>query len=217
MSNLEQMDLETTKYKVWTWRNPLMLHWILNPGLVINELILGQRIPKLTLIERDRNKTLAERSFIPCPHCNTIHSALKWSPQNKTAFKNWFGLYCDNCGKTIPCLRNLTSLILLTVTFPIWVWFKNRLKNKWLLLQKNRFSKALNLTTPGYNWVSEGLSFGIMMFIFMELLINPLIDGKGYDLLNLGLGLIIWLLGGLAYGFAMKKFLFKQLSKHSPE
>lgn len=194
-----------------------MLHWILNPGLAISELFLGQRIPKITLIDRDRNKTLAERSFIPCPHCNTIHSSLKWTPHNKTAFKNWFGLYCDNCGKIIPCLRNVTSLILLTVTFPIWVWFKNRLKKKWLLIQKKRFSKPLDLTTPGYNWISEGLSFGVLMFIFMELLINPLINGKGYDLPKLGIGLIIWILGGLANGFVMKKFLHRQIPKHSSE
>jgi len=27
------------KFKIWTWKNPIMLHWIINPGLVINELL----------------------------------------------------------------------------------------------------------------------------------------------------------------------------------
>jgi hypothetical protein len=209
------MNFDRTKYKVLTWKNVLKLHWIINPGLFINELILGQRIPKISLIERNRNKTLAERSFVPCPHCSTIHSALKWTPQNKTAFKNWFGLYCDHCGKTIPCLRNLTSLLILVITFPIWIWFRKRWKQKWLVFQKDRFSKTLDLTTPGYNWVSEGLSFGIFMFIIMELVLDPLIDGNGYHLPRLGFGLALWILGGLAYGFVMKRFMTRQISRTS--
>jgi hypothetical protein len=48
------MKIDETKYKIWTWKNPLMLHWIINPGLAINELILGQRIPKITLVEKNQ-------------------------------------------------------------------------------------------------------------------------------------------------------------------
>src|SRR5688500_7376547 len=92
------MKYDSSAYKVWSWKHPLMLHWIVNPGLAINELILGQRIPKVTLIEKNSRRPLAEKSFVPCPHCHTIHSGLKWTVQNKTAFGNWFGLYCDHCG-----------------------------------------------------------------------------------------------------------------------
>ncbi len=133
------MKIDENKYKIWTWKNPLMLHWIINPGLAINELILGQRVPKIILVERNSTKTLADKTYIACPHCETIHSGQKWSPQNKTAFRNWFGLYCDNCGKIIPCLTNLTSYILLGLTFPIWYWFKDSLKTKWLEEQKIDF------------------------------------------------------------------------------
>ena len=28
-----------------------MLHWIINPGLVINELLLGQRVPKIIWVK----------------------------------------------------------------------------------------------------------------------------------------------------------------------
>ncbi|RZS94996.1 hypothetical protein BC751_0509 [Cecembia calidifontis] len=47
------MNYYKLKYLIWNWENPLMLHWILNPGLANNELIMGQRIPKVTLIERN--------------------------------------------------------------------------------------------------------------------------------------------------------------------
>jgi hypothetical protein len=208
------MKFDTTKYKILTWKNPLMLHWILNPGLAINELILGQRVPKVTLIEKDSIKSLAEKSFIPCPHCDTIHSSLKWTPQNKTAFKNWFGLYCDNCGKTIPCLTNLTSYILLALTFPIWIWFKKSWKQKWLQSQKEKFSNQLYLSTPEYNWVTHGLSWGFFMYLFMEILF-PLIDDEKYNYYKLGFGLLYWSLAGLGFGYVMKRFLFRQATKQS--
>lgn len=209
------MNFDANKYKVWTWKNPLVLHWILNPGLAINELVLGQAVPKVTLIEKS-NKPLTQRSFVPCPHCGTVHSALKWSPQNKTAFGNWFGLYCDNCGNIIPCLRNFTSLILLGVTFPIWVWFRKGLEKKWLLIQKEKFSKPLSLTTPEFNWVTQGLSWGFFMFLFMDI-IFPLFDGEGYKPLKLIVGVIVWTLTGLLFGYTMKKLMFKKLNKTSQD
>lgn len=207
------MDFNTNKYKVWTWKNPLMLHWMINPGLAFNELVLGQTVPKVTLVEKS-NKSLAERSFVPCPHCGTIHSGLKWSLQNKTAFGNWYGLYCDNCGNTIPCLRNITSLIILGVTFPIWIWFQKSWKKKWLSIQKEKFSKPLSLTTPEFNWVTQGLSWGVFMFLFMDILF-PLFEGEDYKPLKLITGAVIWILGGLLFGYAMKRLMFKPSTKTS--
>lgn len=55
------MEYDKTKYKIWTWNNPVMLHWIINPGLAINELLLGQRVPKTMLIEKDSLKSLQEK------------------------------------------------------------------------------------------------------------------------------------------------------------
>ncbi|MGN6401674.1 MAG: hypothetical protein ACTHMD_14560 [Flavisolibacter sp.] len=210
------MNFDTTKYKVWTWKHPLMLHWILNPGLAINELFLGQRVPKVSLIEKNNNKSLAEKSFIPCPHCNTIHPGLKWTTQNKTAFGNWFGLYCDNCGGIIPCLRNLTSAVLLIVTFPFWIWFVKSWKTKWLETQKQKFSSPLKLTIPEYNWVTQGLSFGFFMFVFMDL-IFPLFDGEGYSPLKLLVGVVVCTLAGLLFGYVMKKLIFNQPRKNSQD
>lgn len=203
------MNFDTTQYKTWTWKNPLMLHWMINPGLAFNELVLGQRIPKLLLVEKNSKKSLAERSFVPCPHCNTIHASLKWTPQNKTAFRNWFGLYCDNCGKIIPCLTNLTTYLLLALTFPIWIWFRKKWKQQWLLAQKERFSKQLDLTTPSYNWVTEGLSWGYFMFVAMDI-VYPLLVGESYSAVKFLIGIVVWTLIGLLFGYVMKQMVFKR-------
>lgn len=152
-------------YKVWSWKSIYMLHWIINPGLAINELFLGQRVPKIMLIQKDSTKTLPEKSFVPCPHCGTIHPSLEWSSQNKTALANWFGLYCNYCGKEIPCLRNLTSLIIIFITFPIWIWFKKTWEKKWLMVQREKFSKPLKLSSPEYNVWLRGLDIGIGYYL----------------------------------------------------
>ncbi len=199
------MKFDTTKYKVWTWKNPLILHWILNPGLAFNELVLGQRVPKINLIEKSK-KPLIERSFVPCPYCGTIHSAMKWTPQNHTAFKNWFGLYCDHCSNIIPCVRNLTSYLLLGVTFPFWVWFKNKWKEQWLTKQKEKFSKPLILAPPDYQWWYIGLRWGLFMYV-LSTVISPLIEGEGITFKGLLIGIPVWILGGSIFGYIMKKIL----------
>jgi hypothetical protein len=212
------MNFDTSKYKVWTWKHPLVLHWIINPGLAVNELVLGQRIPKVSLLEKDRSKSLAERSFVPCPHCNTIHSGLKWSPQNKTAFGNWFGLYCDHCEGIIPCVRNLTSAVILAATFPVWIWFVKSWKKKWLQVQKQKFSKPLTLTPPEikHAGIKRGLVFGLFMFVFNDLIL-PLFEGESYKPLKLLGGFIIWMLGGLLFGYVMKKWMFNSTKKNSQD
>ena len=199
------MNYDKTKYKVRTWKNPTMLHWIINPGLAVNEIVLGQRIPKVILIEKDLTKSLPERTFIPCPHCGTFHSGLKWIPQNKTAFKNWFGLYCDNCEKIIPCLTNLTSYVILGLTFPIWIWFKDKWKAKWLEEQKVKFSTPLNLehSESKTQWLYSGLFFGLFMYIFMTILF-PLINGERLTQKGLLIGIPVWVIAGLLCGFTIK-------------
>ncbi|MGZ2368436.1 hypothetical protein ACXR6G_01460 [Ancylomarina sp. YFZ004] len=210
MGNIEKekkMNYDKTKYKIWNWKSPVILHWIINPGLVINELILGQTIPKVMLIEREGNKPFYQRSLVPCPHCGELHSGLKFSEQNKTAFKNWFGFYCDNCKEIIPVQRNLTSLIILTITFPIWGWFKQSIKQKWLDKQPERY-KNLNLeiiekknTTK--DWLKMGFFWGLFMYVFM-IFILPLIEQEEISQKSMLIGIPIWLIGGLGFGFFMK-------------
>ncbi len=201
------MNYDKTKYKTWNWKSPVILHWIINPGLVINELILGQTIPKVMLIEREGNTPFFQRSFIPCPHCGELHSGLKYSTQNKTALKNWYGFYCDNCSGIIPIQRNLTSLLILLLTFPIWGWFRKSLKQNWLDKQPNRY-KNLNLEFPikkntTKNWLKMGLFFGLFMYVIVTFLF-PLIEQEQITRKSMLIGIPIWLIGGLGFGFFMK-------------
>lgn len=197
------MKYDTTQYRVWTWKHPFLLHWMINPGVVINELVLGMRVPQVLLIERHSNRPRAERNFVPCPHCDTLHCGLKWTPQNGTAFRNWFGLYCDHCGGIIPCLPNLTSLLVLALTCPFWLPFRRRWKQRWLAVQRKKFSRPLNLTAPRFPWWKAGLEYGLYMWAMMDLLF-PFVDGTGHSTKRILAGLLVWICGGLLFGLLMK-------------
>ena len=212
------MKYDKIKYKIWDWKSPVILHWIINPGLVINELILGQTIPKVMLIEREGDKPFFERSLVPCPHCGTLHNGLKWSFQNKTAFKNWYGFYCDNCGKIIPPQRNLTSLLILTITFPLWGWFRKTLKENWLKKQPERY-KNINLELPKKknttkNWLKSGLFFGLFMYVMMTF-IFPLIEQESINIKQILISIPLWLIAGLGWGYTMKIWVNKKEKKSS--
>ncbi len=192
----------------------MMLHWLLNPGIMVNELILGQRVPKISLEEKTTDKQWFERSIVPCPHCETLHDGRTWSSVNGTAFKNWFGLYCNTCGNIIPCLTNVFSLIILVITFPIWGWFKNALKNNWLKKQPQRFIDINLETTTSplqkISWLKIGLIWGAFMFlIFMVMLY---LDGSEIPLIMILLVVVISAIGGLIFGYLMK-IIFKATIK----
>lgn len=209
------MEYNKEKYKVYTWKNWMMLHWILNPGLAINELILGQKVPKVSLEDKTIDKPRIERTYVPCPHCKTLHDGRIWSNENETAFKNWFGLYCKDCGNTIPCLTNALSFIILAITFPIWGWFRNALKAKWLEKQPQRYENIdiESIANPfdEKNWIKTGLGWGVFMFFAMSIAF-PFLSGEEISLYSLWLGLVIWTIGGLGFGYSMKVFLNKRLS-----
>lgn len=200
------MKYDNKKWKVYNWKNWTMIHWILNPGLAFNELVLGQRVPKIYVVDKESNELLINKTYVPCPHCEKLHHGRIWSTK-KTALKNWFGLYCSNCGGIIPCIRNIFSLIILTITFPIWGWFKKSLKANWLKKQPARFEglDIENLPIPyqGWSWLKPGLGFGILMFLFMTFL-EPLHYGNSMAQNELILNLFICLLAGLGFGYAMK-------------
>ncbi len=202
------MQFDTNKYKVYTLKNWMVLHWILNPGLAFNELILGQRIPKVYLEDKQSEKQAFERSIVPCPHCGAMHDGRVWSGQNGTAFKNWFGLYCPKCGNIIPCISNLTSLLILGITSPFWLPFRKSFKEKWLKAQPKRYEnisvEKVENTFDKKGWVKTGLEFGLFMFVFMTLfdvIEDTFIWGKFL------ISIPIWILAGLAFGYFMKLFM----------
>ena len=206
------MNYDKSKYKVWSWKSPYILHWIINPGLAINELFLGQTIPKVMLIERQGKKPIYERSLVPCPHCGTLHNGVKWSMQNKTSYKNWYGYYCDNCENIIPVHRNLTSMLILFLTFPIWGWFRKSLKQHWLQKQPERYNNITLEISDNINstkaWLKRGLLFGFFMFVIMGL-IFPLIYGSKITLPNVLIAIPLWTIAGIAWGATMKWWMSK--------
>lgn len=210
------MEFDKEQYKIYDWKNWMVLHWMLNPGLAINELIFGQRVPKISLEDKTINKPRIERTVVPCPHCKAMHDGRTWSTENGTAFKNWFGLYCTNCGGIIPCLMNVFSLIILTLTFPVWGWFRKSLKSSWLTKQPKRFQDINVDDIPNpYDkkaWRATGLSWGGSMFIIMSI-IYPYFDGQIITWWTLLLGLVIWTIGGLGFGYMMKLFLGSTVSR----
>jgi hypothetical protein len=116
--------------------HPLLLHWILNPGLAFNELALGQRIPKRMYVCKSCDRPYTERNYVVCPSCAGIHRGMLWARRN--ALGHWFGYVCPSCGGVIPCLWNLTSLAILIVTFPVW-WLPARyMKPRWLAFERRR-------------------------------------------------------------------------------
>jgi hypothetical protein len=212
----KSFDKET--YKIYTWKHWMILHFILNPGLAFNELILGQRVPKISLEDKTSEKPRAERSYVPCPHCNTLHDGRTWSTDNGTAFKNWFGLYCPECSGIIPCVMNVTSYLILALTFPLWGWFKDDLKKKWLDRQPERYvDLELGLDYQAfehYNWIKTGLVYAAIMFILMTGL-NYLTGTIEMTIYNITASALIWICGGFLFGFIMKLYLEKKGRKRT--
>ena len=199
------MEFDKEKYKVYKLPHPMLLHWIINPGLAFNELILGQRIPKVTLVDKTSDAPLMERQRIPCPECKAIHDARLWSKGN--TFGHWFGLVCPECHGKIPCLWNITSLIVLALTFPLWIWLKILGEAKWYEREKRRFSEVSASELPEAkktSWLKMGISYGVIMFCIMAL---PQIFQGQLTPVGIAIQAGAWLCGGLAFGLIMKLFL----------
>ena len=135
------MQYDKNRFKIQALPHPLSLLWVLFPAFMFNELIFGQRLPKVTLIDKESDKPQSERRYIPCPHCETLNDARLWAKGN--AFGHWFGLVCPNCHQVIPCLWNIFSLVVLAITFPLWYFPARFFRHRWIEKEKERLAKAL--------------------------------------------------------------------------
>lgn len=115
-------------HSVWKLPNPLLLHWVLNPGLLVNELILGQRTPARLYFCKGCRRAMYRRQYVYCPGCGELHDGMIRAKDH--AFGHWLGLICPDCGSRIPSLLNVTSWLVLTVLSPVrwllWWWFGER-------------------------------------------------------------------------------------------
>lgn len=131
------MKVDLTTYTPYTPSNFVNRHWVYNPGLAFNELVLGQRIPKKYWVQQKHKWGNFLDTYIPCPHCHTLHEGKTWAKGK--AFGNWFGLCCPNCFEVIPCLRNKMSALVLLLMYPILILFKKKAVEKWKAFQQYRF------------------------------------------------------------------------------
>ncbi len=86
--------------------HPTMRHWVWNPGLAFNELVLGQRVPREV-----RECRRCGTQSIDCDDCDRPIDAAEWRASSQ--FGRWRGLECPRCGGDIPCLRNKLAEFLL--------------------------------------------------------------------------------------------------------
>src|SRR5262245_13602660 len=98
------------------WRIALW-HWRINPGLVVNEILLGQRVPRNMFVPvGSRVFAPSRRTFVRCERCGVVRCGLRWS--GSSAFGNWFGIFCDRCGAEHAAIRNGLSVALAFVCAP---------------------------------------------------------------------------------------------------
>jgi hypothetical protein len=71
--------------------------------------------------------------------------------------------------------------------------------------------KQYNIFTS-QNWIKLGLVWGVLMFLFNSLGF-PYFLGENITLEDIFVGLILWTLGGLAFGYTMRLFMTKLKTK----
>jgi hypothetical protein len=182
--------------------------WKLMPITAVNELWDGQRIPKITLIDRESEAPLAERTYVPCPHCKTLHDGRKWHPRFNLAFGHFYGLFCPTCGGIIPCIENYVAAGLRrTGRILIPVPIRDRHYQRWLERQPARYEILRREAMPKYNesgliWLHVAAKFtGFMLLIYavIAVLAGDEIPSPGQILYATLLAAI----GGLSFGLMM--------------
>ncbi len=202
------MQYDKNKFKIYALPHPaVLLIWILNPFVMFNELILGLRLPKVTLVDKESNKPLPERTYYPCPHCAVLNDTRCWARRN--ALGHWFGYICPNCHQIIPCLWSVFSLVILAITFPLWYFPARLVRQRWIEKEKERLAAVLKrplVQVKTIHWLLIGtFIWGVFMWIFVEFLpqMRQVLNGKEWDLTIMLVTLPIWLSAGCAWGLFM--------------
>jgi hypothetical protein len=201
------MDFDRERYIVWTWKHPFLLHWILNPGLAINELVLGQRMPAVTLLDRTSSRPLVERQYVPCPTCGAHNHGMVYA---KVAMGNYAGLVCAECGAPIPMLKNALTWLILLVTWPLWKPLERRFGPGMRARQFAKLQSVKGDIAPLLKRVSGvrmGLFFGVVMGAVFGVV--DWLSGQTWDEAALK-GLFTGLVTGVMFGVFMKLYLSKK-------
>lgn len=184
------------------------LHWVLNPCLALNELILGQRIPARELVDQLSDAPWFERVYLECKRCGELHKALLW---RKSTMGNWFGLLCPVCEAKIPTLLNVFSRALLIPTAPLWfplkLAFEKQLHRKQLARIRN--TPSLPPDIRGMSLRAALVTGGVwatLMYLFF-ILIMPMIartDMSSQTPMTYALAALMCAVGGLLFGLYLR-------------
>lgn len=194
-------------------------HFAHSPGLAINELIFGQRLPKVYLVCKSCPSSYNDRSYVHCPHCDVFHSGNIFD-----TFGNWHGLVCPDCGGTIPAIENTTATALRKATSPLSKLIQQSANNSYV--ERKRLSQSSRRqqlapsseNTQKPNYALAGFLFGSCMF-----LVSMIFVGGAAVMLQFEMETILWgtalvlalnIAGGAYFGFAMHSRLEK---KGNPE
>lgn len=111
--------------------HPIMIHWMLNPGLVLNELGFGQVVGRDVFSCAKCSPAFMHNigKYLSCPGCGRAHRTDLW--QGKNSFGHWRGMICPDCAGTIPRAWNATSLLFLSLTFILWWPILKMLGDNW--------------------------------------------------------------------------------------
>ena len=211
------MQYDKNRFEIWVLPHPLILFWVLFPTFIFNELILGQRQPKVSLVDKKSDKPWMERTYIPCPHCETLNDARLWAKGR--GLGNWFGLVCPSCHEIIPCLWNIFSLAVLAITFPLWYFPARFFRRRWLEKEKERSANVLKhplIQAKSINWLLRGtLYFGGFMWGIMGVIpqVWEVLNGREWDWIMMFIALPIWLVSGFMWGFFMRFFMNRKGEK----
>ena len=208
------MQYDKSRFTVWKLPNPYVLFWVLNPVLAFNELIFGQRVPKVTLVDEKSDKPFMERNYVPCPHCETLNDNRLWSKRN--AFGHWFGLVCPSCHQIIPCVWNIFSLAILAITFPLWYLPVRFFRRRWIEKEKKRLVKVLErplIQAKSINWLLIGVfGWGVPTWATFQVL-QVWLFGEEWDLKMMLVNLPIWLVLGFGWGLWMRSYMNRKGKK----
>ena len=175
------------------------------------ELMLGLRLPKVVLIDKESDKPPLERSYIPCPHCETLNDRRLWGNGNGNAFGHWFGLVCPSCHEIIPCLWNIFSLAILAITFPLWYFPVRFFRHRWIEKEKERLAKVLecpliqarSINSSLIFFISTSFTSGVHAWVMWVIFFEVLWNGREWDLKTMLESLPIWIVAGFAIGLVM--------------
>ena len=212
------MQYDKNRFEIWALPHPFIFFWVLCPSLMFNELILGQRLPKVTLIDKKSDKPWIERCYIPCPHCETLNDHRLWAKWNE--FGHWFGFVCPSCHQVIPCLWNVFSLVVLAITFPLWYFPARFFRQRWLAKEKERLAKVLErplIQARSINcFFFRGMLYlGGFVWVIIEVIpqVWEILNGGEWDWITMFIALPFWLAVCFPCGLYMRSWMNRKGKK----